>query len=133
VDSTDVDENLPSNGKDALRRIQSRIPFDRQIKEQQTVEAPKTEENAPLVKEKIKAEYYSVQLGAFSSDENASKFAFSSPVRKLAMMPSVRLNPANGLFVVQYGRFKTRFEAERALKELKKKNFKDVFIVKTNE
>lgn len=130
ADSADVSVEIPGKVPDSLRKMQTRIPADRQIKDE-PAEIQKTEPPVVETKKEVKKTgNYAVQLGAFSKDENATEFALSAG-RKLGENPVVKLNPSNGLFVVQYGQFETRTEAEKAVKDLKKKNFKDVFIVTT--
>lgn len=128
-DSSDLSDGIPGKVPDSLRHMQTKVPVDRQIKD----EEPATKPQPPVqeVKKEVKnTGNYAVQLGAFSSDANASDFALTAQ-RKLGKNLRVKLNPANGLFVVQLEGFMTRPEAEKAAKELKKKNFKDVFIVTT--
>lgn len=129
TDSAEVQSGLQGKAADSLRHLQTRIPADRQIKEVQS-DLPKTETPVEEPKKEVKSKgNFAVQLGAFSSDKNATDFALLAE-KKLGETPSVKFNSDNGLFVVQYGQFETRAEAEHAVKELKKKNFKDVFLVK---
>ncbi|HEX2867980.1 MAG TPA: SPOR domain-containing protein [Ignavibacteriales bacterium] len=128
-DSADVQSELQEKAADSLRHLQTRIPVDRQIKED-TSDYPQTEAPVEVPQKEVKPRgNFAVQLGAFSSDKNATDFALKAE-RKLGETPTVKFNPDNGLFVVQYGNFETRIETEHAVKELKKKNFKDAFLVK---
>ncbi|MCU7490908.1 MAG: SPOR domain-containing protein [Ignavibacteria bacterium] len=131
-DSSDISDGISGGVPDSLRHLQTKVPVDRQIKD----EEPETVKIQPPVQEVRKVVKnqgnYAVQLGAFSSDANASDFALTAQ-RKLGKNLIVKLNPDNGLFVVRLEGFMTRFDAEKAAKDLKKKNFKDVFIVTTKE
>jgi len=137
VDSAEVSEDYSeSTLRDSLRHPQSRVPFDGQVKEQQmkpetSVDAP--EEESSLTENMIKKPgkgSYTIQLGAFSTFENAAKFMASSE-NQLGKNLTAEFNTAKGLYVVRFGQFATKPDAEKTAKKLKNKNFKDVFIVKT--
>lgn len=132
ADSVDISDGIPDAVPDSLRRPQTRKPADTQIREQQTITPKSDVSTVEPQKAEKKTGLFAVQLGAFSSSENARKFALSAK-KKLGRNVTVNFNSSAGLFLVQYGPFGLRTEAETAVKELIKKNFKDVFIVKTNE
>ncbi|MGE5400718.1 MAG: SPOR domain-containing protein [Ignavibacteriales bacterium] len=136
IDSADIGKDLPVTAADSTRNPVNKAPFDSQVREQQTVtKQPEITENPapPAVKPVAKKTgEYTVQLGAFKSQDNANKYAKNAKNR-LGKDVLIRFSETKKLYILQLNPVETRLQAEAQLKELRKKNFKDVFVVRTGD
>ncbi len=87
-------------------------------------------EKLTVLKEPVSsAIQYAVQLGAFSSEQNAKRFVQSNQF-KLGLPLNISWNEKVKLFVVRTNSFTNRIEAEKMRNKLKLKNsFNNAFIV----
>jgi len=91
----------------------------------QTEEAP----SAPLPEV---SESYTVQLGVFSSQENADRFVAQLRTKDVKAAVSTRAGTGKTLYVVTAGDFQTREAADAFAEDLKSRSI-DCVVVKTGE